>query len=100
MALSRDDLRVIADWQEPAVADDHLRVALAQAANMIQRDGRRLAEIREEDLRTAVFDALVRQLPALVHKERCLELAAFRGVGGFDVLVDRAQGGGIAWLAR
>lgn len=95
-----DDLPVIADWDAAAVADDYLRAALVQAAETIERADQRLTDLREEHLRTAVYEALDARLPGHVRKEQTRELAAFRGAGGFDVLVDRSPGGEIAWLAE
>ncbi|HEX8102137.1 MAG TPA: hypothetical protein VF533_05975 [Solirubrobacteraceae bacterium] len=91
--------RVI-DWNDAAVADGHLRAALAEAAAAIEADPRPLADLREEDLRGVLYRALARRLPGRVRKERSLRLSAFRGVGGFDVLVDRGAGGPAVWLAE
>jgi len=82
------------------IADEHLRVALSAAAGVMERDTRPLSSVREEDLRTALHAALDGALPGRVRKEQKLELKAFRGVGGFDLLVDRSEGGPIHCLAE
>ena len=89
-----------AEWDTAAYADGHLRAALAEAAAVLERDPRALVDIGEEDLRSAVCCALQSRLPGHVRKERTLELGAFRGVGGFDVLVDRVPERSVAWLAE
>lgn len=89
-----------ADWRDPEVADGHLRAALTTARETIEEDARRLVDLREEDLRRAIFSVLWGRLPRLVRKEETLALEAFRGVGGFDLLVGRSPGGAVAWLGE
>jgi hypothetical protein len=81
-------------------ADDVLRDAVSDAASALGSDPRPLAELREEDLRSRLSEAMERRLPARVRRERTLRLDAFQGVGGFDVLVDEAPEGRVAWLAE
>jgi hypothetical protein len=85
-------------WSDVAEPDEYLRTALTAAAAIIESDPRPLAEIREEDLRALIYSALAAKLGAHVRNEQVLELPAFRGVGGFDILIDRAPGGPVAWL--
>jgi hypothetical protein len=87
-------------WQDAMVADGHVRAALVETAQIVERDTRGLVDMREEDVRRALFDALASRLPGRVRKEHALTLAAFRGVGGFDILVDRWPQGAVAWLGE
>jgi hypothetical protein len=88
------------DWNDAVVADSHLRAALAEVVAAIEGDPRPLADMREENLRGALQRSLSSQLPGHVRKEQTLDLPAFRGVGGFDILVDRAPGGAVGWLGE
>lgn len=81
-------------------ADEYLRAALSAAAGVVERDPRPLSGVREEDLRTPLHAGLADALPGRVRKEQTLELKAFRGVGGFDLLVDRSGGGPVCCLAE
>ena len=77
-----------------------MRAALAEAVGVIEHSPQRLVDLREEHLRRALYVALESRLPGQARKEIGLKLAAFRGVGGFDLLVDRAPGGAVAWLGE
>ena len=88
------------EWDHVSVADDYLRAALAGMAAVIATGSRPLVDVREEDLRAGLCLALAKDLPGHVRREQALELAAFRGVGPFDVLVDRSPGRPVVWLAE
>lgn len=83
-----------------AEADREMERALIAAADALSAREVAMAELSEEDLRRAIFDALTTRFPGLVRKERTLLLDDFQGVGGVDVLVDRVPGQRVAWLAE
>jgi hypothetical protein len=87
-------------WDDPAAADSVLRDALGDAIGELEQHVAPWVSLREEALRTALFDALQRRLPGHVRKERQLKVPAFRGAGGSDVLVDRVPERHVAWLAE
>jgi hypothetical protein len=91
---------MFAAWDDPAAADSVLRDALDDAVREIEQHAARLVSLREEALRTALFEALWRRVPGHVRKERHLKVPAFRGAGGSDVLVDRVPERRVAWLAE
>jgi hypothetical protein len=91
---------MFAAWDDPAAADSVLRDALHDAVAELEQHAAPLASLREEALRTALFEALSRRLPGHVRKERDLRSPAFRGAGGSDVLVDCVPERRVAWLAE
>ena len=50
------------DWNDAAIADSHICAALAKVVATIDSDPRPLADVREEDLRGALYRALERLL--------------------------------------
>ncbi len=80
--------------------DELIRGSLREAASRLRADARRFVDIREEDLRTALYSELRRRLPGHVRKEETVKLAAFQGCGPSDLLVDRVPGGAVTWLAE
>jgi hypothetical protein len=87
-------------WDDRATADQVLRDALVEAVEDLSPRSAPWATLREEELRSATFQALSRRLPGRVRKERLVRIKAFRGVGGSDLLIDRVPGQRIAWLAE
>jgi len=87
-------------WDDPRAADTVLRNALGEAVAELEQHSVAFSDLREEALRTALFEALARRLPGHVRKERRLKVRAFRGAGGSDVLVDRVPERRVAWLAE
>lgn len=85
---------------EMSDADSVLRDALASACSRLAADQRPPTALREEDLRSAIYEELNIRLPGHVRKERKLTLAAFQGVGAIDLIVDADPGGKAAWTGE
>src|SRR4051812_15104938 len=87
-------------WDDPVAADDLFTAALFDAVAVLAAHPQLPAQLREENLRSALRTALDTRLPGHVRAERKLELKAFQGVGGFDLLVDRVPERRVAWLVE
>jgi hypothetical protein len=91
---------VFSSWDDPHAADELLRDALRAALTDLTDTRPDWTAVREETVRTAIYHELGRRLPGHVRKERKVAIAAFRGAGGSDVIVDRDPGQRVAWLAE
>src|SRR3954468_8943136 len=74
---------MFAAWADPVAADSVLRSALGDAVAELEQHAAPLATLREEALRTALFESLARRLPGHVRTERHLKVPACRGCREF-----------------
>ncbi len=86
-------------WDDPTAADGVLRDAVREAIDSLRQAAMPWASLREEDLRSGLFQSLSHRLPGHVRKERLLKIAPLRA-GPSDILVDRTPGQRVAWLAE